>query len=555
MPTSARGTAIATRRAIRCGLFPALLLAAPTSHAVAQSDEPHDHAYTLHARLEPEQQRIEGRARVRWRNLSRVAVHELLFHLYPNAFAHARTVFMREDGALVRGGQLARSGGLDVTRLSLADGTDLLPRADRALVAHDATQMRVPLPRPVRPGEALDLHVQFRVRLPSLLARMGQAGDFFMIAQWFPKLARLEPDGRWASFPYHGLGEFYADFADYDLTVEVPARYVVAAPGRRVQRVELDPGLRRERYLLRNALDVAWSAYPAFRRTRIAAPRVAIDVFAPPGHAALALRQGALIRDGLAQLGARLGPYPYGRIVLVLPPREGHGAFGMEYPGLLVGAVAAWYTRVNPAADVLHDVVTAHELAHQWFPMLAASNEVDAPWLDEGLAEWLGLQLIRERHGPRSLRSRLIGVPLDVFTPARAAYRAAPNTPSSLLPAYRYRPSQLAPAVYLRPALALEDIRLRWGDARLWSALGQYARAQRFAHPDAEDLLRVFDASYWPGFSAQELLPRLRGERATAQPSARPRGEKEARTGSATGAPLLARVLLWAQAALGVLGP
>jgi hypothetical protein len=532
-------------RGVRSGLHASLLLAASASLAAAQQ-APRDHAYTLHARLEPEQQRLEGSARVRWRNSSRVAVHELLFHLYPNAFAHGRTVFMRENGASVRGGRLTRTGGLDVTRLSLADGSDLLPGADRALIAGDATQMRVPLPHPVRPGDALELLVEFRVRLPSLLARMGQAGDFFMIGQWFPKLARLEPDGRWASFPYHGLGEFYADFADYDLTVEVPARYVVAAPGTRLQREELRSGRRRERYLLRNALDVAWSAYPAFRRTRIDAPGVAIDVFAPPGHAGLAARQGALIRDGLRQLGARLGPYPYVRIVLVLPPREGSGAFGMEYPGLLVGAVAAWHTRVNPAAEVVHDVVTAHELAHQWFPMIAASNEVEAPWLDEGLAEWLGLHLIRERHGPRSLRSRLIGVPLDVFTPARAAYEAARDTPSSLLPAHRYRPSQLAPAVYLRPALALEDIRTRWGGARLWSALGRYARAQRFAHPDTEDLLRAFDLGYWPGFSAQELLPRLRGERAPAPPPA---------SAPSRGGPLLARILLWVQAALGVLGP
>jgi hypothetical protein len=417
-------------------------------------------------------------------------------------------------------------------------------------VKDDATQMRVPLPSALQPGALLELNVDFRVRLPSLLARMGRAGEFFMIAQWFPKLARLEHDGRWASFPYHGLGEFYADFADYDLSVEVPARYCVAAPGRRIAR-ELAGGMRRERYRLHDALDVAWAAHPRLLRTGLDAGGVRIDVYAPPGHSALAQRQAQLVRRSLAELGARLGAYPYDRIVLLLPPPEGRGAFGMEYPGLVVGAVAAWLARVNPTAGVVHDLVTTHEIAHQWFPMVVASDEVTAPVLDEGLAQWLGLDLIRERHGPRSFWPRLLALPVDVFVPVRIAYHSARDTPSSLLPAYRYRATQLAPAVYLRPALALETIRQRWGEPRLWSALGRYARAHRFGHPTVDDLMRAFDASYWPGFSADVLRPLLEGR------SIASRGHAPPRRATPDGAlpSLLARVLLWAQWLLCGVGP
>jgi hypothetical protein len=529
----------------------ATLLLCP--HAARAEDRaPADHAYALRARLDPERGHVEGHAAIRFRNHSTRALHELMFHLYPNAFAHLRTVFMREGGAAIRGGRLTRKGGIDVTSLVLADGTDLLARADLALLKDDATQMRVPLPAPLQPGATLLLSVDFRVRLPSLLARMGRAGEFFMIAQWFPKLARLEPDGRWASFPYHGLGEFYADFADYDLTVEVPARYRVAAPGRRVELRELAGGARRERYLLPNAIDVAWAADPHLRRTRLPADGLQIDVYAPPGHAALARCQAELMRDGLAELGARLGPYPHDRIVLVLPPAGARGAFGMEYPGLMVGALATWHGRLNPAASVIHDLVTAHELAHQWFPMLAASDEVTAPVLDEGLAQWLGLHLIRERH---RFWLRLLGLPVDVFVAPRAAYSSARNTPSSLLPAHRYRASQLAPAVYLRPALALERIRRTWGEPRLWSALGRYARAHRFGHPTLSDLMLAFDTSYWPGFSARVLRPMLEGSAHEAE-VARAQPAQLARAAHEGGAPpLLARMLLWAQWLLAGVGP
>jgi len=521
-----------------------------------ENDAPADQAYALRARLDPERGQIDGHASIRFRNHSTRALHELMFHLYPNAFAHTRTVFMREGGAAIRGGRLTRAGGIDVTRLVLADGTDLLARADPALLKDDATQMRVPLPAPLPPGGTLALNIDFRVRLPSLLARMGRAGEFFMIAQWFPKLARLEPDGRWASFPYHGLGEFYADFADYDLTVEVPARYRVAAPGRRVELRELPASdMRRERYLLRHAIDVAWAADPHLRLTRLEADGLQVDVHAPPGHAALAQCQAELVRDGLAELGARLGPYPHDRIVLVLPPARARGAFGMEYPGLIVGALATWHGRVNPVASVIHDLVTTHELAHQWFPMLAASDEVAAPVLDEGLAQWLGLHLIRERHGPRSFWLRLLALPVDVFAAPRAAYLSARNTPSSLLPAHRYRASQLAPAVYLRPALALETIRRRWGEPRLWSALGRYARAQRFGHPTLDDLMQAFDASYWPGFSAGVLRPMLEGNAPEAVVAPAPPTRAGRPTPGHAMPPLLARMLLWAQWLLAGVGP
>ena len=266
-------------------------------------------------------------------------LRQLVFHLYPNAFASNDTVFMREGGAAIRGGRLARKGGLDLHALTLADGTDLLASAERELVPRDRTQLRVTLPAELAPGASLSIRARFTVRLPSLLARMGSAGDFFMIAQFFPKLARLEPDGTFASFPYHGLGEFYADFADYELSVDVPGGFVVAAPGALLERRDL-PGARRlERYRLPHALDIAFAADPRMRRvSSMDASGVVVDAYAPAGQLAVARRQVELLRAGLRHFSARLGPYPQRRLVLVLPPREG------------LGGAPAWNTRGSSPA-------------------------------------------------------------------------------------------------------------------------------------------------------------------------------------------------------------
>ena len=82
----------------------------------------------------------------------------------------------------------------------------------------------MPLPRDVQPGETIALDVVWDDKLPAVVERTGFDGSFHMIAQWFPKLAKIEADGTFAHFPFHHLGEFYADWRVIDgdqFTVEV----------------------------------------------------------------------------------------------------------------------------------------------------------------------------------------------------------------------------------------------------------------------------------------------------------------------------------------------
>jgi aminopeptidase N len=330
---------------------------------------------------------------------------------------------------------------------------------------------------------------------------------------------------------------------------------VVAAPGElQARRVDAD-GSRVERYRLRRAIDIAWAASTGFDRVRVRSGTIDIDVFAPRGHRVLAQRQAELLGAGLSHFERAYGPYPHPRLVLVLPPRAGFGAAGMEYPGLIVGWPVAPWSELNPAAWPMQDIVTSHELAHQWFAMLLASNEVDIPLLDEGLAEWAGLDFLRTRYG-RAYWQRAIGLPTDMFEFERAAFSRLDPPPSSLEPAYRYRAHTLAAAVYMRPALALESVRRTWGAARLSATLGAYARANRFAHPTLRDLWGAFDRGYYAGFSEQVLRPALEGEAADTSIAGALSGPAlKATREHAPAPPLLARLLLWAQILLAGLGP
>src|SRR4029079_10208705 len=132
------------------------------------------------------------------------------------------TTFNRESGGQLRGVSNAslRAGRIDVTSMRREDGTALSPlltceRPDDGN-PDDETVARVLLPRPVGPGETVTIDVEFTSVLPQVYARTGYAGDFFLVGQWFPKVAVYEPAGTrgrsaggWNAHQFHALSEFY----------------------------------------------------------------------------------------------------------------------------------------------------------------------------------------------------------------------------------------------------------------------------------------------------------------------------------------------------------
>ncbi len=492
-------------------ICPVLLLVALHARAEDRALPSTDQRYEIEASLDPSQHVVLGHQRIHFTNHSPRALTVLYLHLYLNAFRDQKTVFMREAGAQVRSGQLGRPGRIDLISMRLRDGRDLLAKTETELVAGDHTQARVTLPEALAPGASLDLAIEFRSVLPELMARAGFADEFHMVAQWFPKLARLEESGQWVSFPYHGLGEFYADFADYTLQLRVPERYVVGATGRLVQS-HAEASVRVDTFVAHAVLDVAFAAYPYFERRTFQVGQVQITMLAPRGYGAALRRQARILRAGLAYYGQRFGAYPYPSLTVIVPPRAAYEASGMEYPALIVTG-GPWWALPDALPDVAHDFVTAHELAHQWFSVLLASNEVLYPMLDEGLAEWASWELVRT----------LSRAPPSVFASFDRAFdfvglsrlllpRGREAPPSSLLSVERYRPETLANAVYIRPALVLDALNRPPNTERFAQALRVYTAEQRFRHPTSAALFAAFDAAYDRGFSQRVLLPALSGK-------------------------------------------
>jgi hypothetical protein len=488
---------------------------APASLAQAEPPDPSEQAqtpraelprtaqrYELKARLDVDEKQVHGRARIVFTNTSARPLRELLLHLYMNAFRDDESVFMTESGGALRGIRAEGEGSIRLTSLRVG-GQDALKTAEHELIAHDFTQLRVPLSAPLAQGGSLVIESDFVVALPALFARAGHARDFFAVAQWFPKLAKLEPDGHFESFPYHALGEFYADFADYRLEVDTPSDLSVAATGLMVEEKKL--GARTVRHFQADYVhDAAFFAARGFRSEVEDVDGVRVRYLFPPGYDGAMPTHAQVVRAGLRSFGRAFGAYPYPALSVVVPPRDAPGAAGMEYPTLFVSE-GSWLS-LSSLPSLSGAIVTAHELAHQWFQGLLASDELHHPVLDEGLTEWASLDLMRSMFGPRE---GALGVTLDRFEVARLLSTRVAHATAPGRAAYAYAPNEYGASVYARAALALETIRRSLGRARFDHALSLYATGQRFKHPTPRDLERAFDAAYGAGFALRTLRPLL----------------------------------------------
>jgi len=370
-------------------------------------------SYTMTVRLDAASKRLVGQQEIRYRNATQGKTKELRFHLYLNAFRNTRSTLMRESSADFRKGYKsdAEFGETRFTQLQLLvkngekDGkpVDLLPGLQ--FVApddgneNDRTVALVPLPTEFAPGTELRLKTRFEVKLPKAYRRTGWGpGNFFMIAQWFPKLGVLEDADSglsvWNCHQFHATTEFYADFGSYDVRIEVPVGFVVGATGKQIDNGPAGDGMRFFQFVQKDVHDFAWVTDPdyrmhveeayapaldakvssiledvlGYRTAELALTPVRIIYLLHPEHdrSYVLERWKKSVHVALDFFGSRYGRYPYETLTVVDPSRDTDGrglGGGMEYPTL----ITCGSPRFPHPRRLSPEGVTIHEFGHQFW--------------------------------------------------------------------------------------------------------------------------------------------------------------------------------------------
>lgn len=466
--------------------------------------------YHINVKLDEKQGILTGTETLTWTHPGKKPVNELYFHLYPNAFASPDTTFMKESGGKLRNDTMPKDGwgSMELTEIRTTDGISLLHRLQYVQPddgnINDHTLAKVRLPVTVNGGESVTLKIHFTVKLPKIFARMGKSGDFVMAGQWFPKISVYEPVGTrglttegWNLHQYHGNSEFYSDFGIYSVNINVPENYVVAATGFPTKAAVIKDGRKSVQYYADDVHDFAWSASPDFIYAEepfssAEVPGVRIKLYLDPMHKHLQDRYFYAAKVALANFSKWYGKYPYSTLSIVVPPYEGNGAGGMEYPTLVSSFGARNDT---PGYDELERTVI-HEIGHQFFYGMVANNEFEEAWLDEAFASYAEDKLMEQEFG------------ISPYLPIQASLISSPvslNTPS-----WRYGPGDnYAKNVYYRGKLILLEIERQVGPKTMKRILYTYSQKYRFKHPTTAQFQRIVEQTTgrsWKAFFNQYVF-------------------------------------------------
>ncbi|NJN18027.1 MAG: M1 family metallopeptidase [Oscillochloris sp.] len=436
-------------------------------------------SYNLDVSLNPDAKTVSGSGTITYRNPSQDALDSLWLRLYLKAFSSPDTTWMRESGGEMRGYATGDEGFGDITlsRLALPDGTDLLADATA-----DETLVQVPLPDPLIPDQQITLEVSWTSTLPRVFARTGYGGrddTFFMVGQWYPKMVVYDR-GEWDTEPWHANAEFFHDFGRYEVAITAPDEYVVAGVGMPVGEPQVQGDQRIHRFVAEDVTDFAFAASPDFEVHTRQAGHAEVVLYLLPEHRDAREPYLSSAAESLVAYSEWFGAYPHQRLSVIDVPDDAGGAGGMEYPTLITGG-----TLGAPGDSGFLELIVAHEVAHQWWPMQTATNEAREPWLDEGLTEYSGARFMAI--SGRDLGNSLSAPALDL-----AQYAADPSVRSDL-PAWEYG-GDYAIAAYSKPAVGLFTLERVVGSEHLLAAMARYLEEQRFRHPTQAEFRQVLEA-------------------------------------------------------------
>jgi aminopeptidase N len=182
------------------------------------------------------------------------------------------------------------------------------------------------------------------------------------------------------------------------------------------------------------------------------------------------------VPDALAWLSARLGPYPFSTAGVVIVP----DASGLETQSMVT---------LGPIHGKDAVPVLVHELSHQWFGDTVTPRTWRDMWLNEGFATYVQMLYTVDKLG---------GDRTDTVRGWRAAdaeWRRRAGPPA------HYDPTEFAARnVYNGPALMLDRIRARIGDARFAALLRDWPQQHRNSNQD-----RAGFTAWLNGYAGQDL--------------------------------------------------
>jgi hypothetical protein len=353
---------------------------------------PHASVYHIEFNIAEDIYHISGMEEVQYTNAEDVPLDQVQLRLFPNILGGDMTV-----------SNLTVNGEAVTSRLELQDSL-----------------LIVPFLTPLAPGQSVVLRMEFAFTVPQSVELnygvLAYFDDVLTLAHAYPMIAVYDDEGWNAEIPPQSGDVTYADTSFFlvkitapkDLNVVTAGHVIHSSESGEMQTLHVASGPARDFYL---------AASPSYAETSQTLGEVTIRSYAPAKDKKGAEMALDVAGRAIEDFSARYARFPYTELDIVETPTL---ALGIEYPGIIaitsrIYDVDADY-RGAPASIYMESTV-AHEVGHQWFYGLVGDDQLDDPWLDEALTQFVTLQYYAEEYGPggetgfqNSLEARWEGV-------------------------------------------------------------------------------------------------------------------------------------------------
>ena len=475
--------------------------------------------YSIQVSLDTVSNTISGSSKITYTNNSPNVLTYLWLQLDQNVF-HEGSIGSFSQGA-------KNVGGYKISSVKIIQNGQ---ETNADYIISD-TRMQIRLKKPLNPqGDKIIIQIDYNFRISNKQFRLGMMrsskGAIYDVAQWYPRMCVYDDIHGWDALPYQGSGEFYCEYGDFDYSITVPYDMIVQGSGelqnpeevltkKQIKRLDqakqsdktvyiIEPaevgnpesrpvkkGVLTWHFKMKNSRDVAWTASKAFVWD-------AAKINLPEGKQALAMslyptesmganawdRSTEYLKHSVETFSQNWFPYPYPVAVNVGGPTG-----GMEYPGLVFCGAGI------DKPKILY-FVTAHEIGHNWFPMIVGSNERRYAFMDEGMNTFIDVYAQDDFNNGEFGPKRDGEYDPKGKNPARdiVSDMTNPEVERILNHADVTQPKARHFLHYYKPALGLVLLReFVLGHDRFDYAFQTYIQRWAYKHPSPEDFFRTMN--------------------------------------------------------------
>jgi hypothetical protein len=466
--------------------------------------------YKIKVEVDPATYLVNGCEEVTYYNNSPDTLKRIILRLYPNIFkkGSARDYSMSSE---------AVNDGVSIKKISIGDSSINLENKSIFMVT--STIAAVNLPKAVPPKSSADFSIEWSFNISSKATlRMGvYDSTTVLVGYWYPQIAVYDDIDGWDYLNYGGQEEFYNDFSNYDVEITLPSNFGVWATGELQNPEEVltekiykrysaakesdnvvrivttsdlnlaqvyknDESKNTWNYKASNVTDFAfafsdqylWDGLKTVADTsndKSVFVQAVYPVDSPDFQEVAEICKKLIAYFSYEMPGIK---FPFTSFIAF---NNGRSGGGMEFPMMIN----------DGSPDILEYTVslTAHEMAHQYFPFYVGTNEKKYAFMDEG---WAVMMIFKYMEKLTGINSRLISNVgnYEFLAGTEEDIPAIINSLSLTYTAYRN-------SAYDRPSIAYELLRDMIGDEIFLKALQEYIKRWTGKHPTPYDFYFTFN--------------------------------------------------------------